>query len=71
MFVTPPHVGVLMGLILCPSCAGNHGCCEFVSALALLCLGDTSSSWSFLVLGSYTLSATSFVMFPEPWGFEM
>lgn len=67
MFVTPPHVGVLTGLILGRSCAGNHGCCEFVSVLALLCLGDASSSWSFPVLDSVTL----FGNVPEPWGFEM
>lgn len=42
----PFHSGMLTCLILCRSCAGKHGCCEFMSAVSNP--GDTLSHLSSL-----------------------
>lgn len=59
------HGGVLTGLILCKSYAGNHSTCEFNSIMTLSCLGDIISQKFSLAFGSYNLSVSFSPTFSE------
>lgn len=63
----PQHA--LLGLCLAWACmglVGCHICCEFICVAALLCPKD-AISLSPMVSSSYTLSALSSSIIPEPW----
>jgi hypothetical protein len=62
---SPVHVMIWSGLGLhrCCACCPNHCECMCVPC----CLEDTLSLQSTITSGSYTLSASSSAMIPEPW----
>lgn len=49
----------------------SRSCCEFMSAMVLLCSEDTVLVWSSPIPGYYNLSASSSVMVPDPWGSDV
>lgn len=60
------HAGILTGLILFRSYAGNHSELELIRATALLCPGDSTSQLCPLSASSYILPSYSSIMSPEP-----
>lgn len=64
---SPIHAGIVTALILCRSCAGNHSSCNLMYATPTSCPDISISQLSSPSAGSYILSASSFMMFSEPW----
>ena len=67
---SPLSTGFPSGLDLCGLSAHCYSLCEFISAVALLCLEDLVSLVSSIPSGSYNLSASSSSGVPEPRGEE-
>lgn len=63
----PHYVGTPIGLILCRSCSGDHGCCEFTSAMSLSRLEDPVSLKQLRTSRSFNIfTLESSKVFPEP-----